>query len=231
MEILPQTNNCQINLSNRSKRSGKRRFRITGFGLVSFAIQLIVSLVIILPNIMIFRYTGWAYITIKTNKDKFSHTYLVKNAQDFIDRLEDVKKAEEKIIFFEYVGQGSEGSPNLKGWGLSIGYGGIYSRLLIPEAKGVPPYVFMLEDKESLIREVFDAKATIELEACFTAFNDKSIAYAFKKILPKAYVWGYTGKAYPLPITGVHESFHSRGSEWIAINHITTMAEITKSDG
>jgi hypothetical protein len=195
----------------------KSHLNIKDFGIASFAIQLIIGLIIILPNIIIFRYTGWAYLKIKTEKDWFAHTYRIKTAQDFIDRLNDVKRAEEKITFFEYVGRGSEGSPALKGSGLMIGNGGIYTKLLIPKAAGSPPAVFLFEDMESLIREVFAPETTIELEACFTAFNSQSIAYAFKKILPKAHVWGFTGRTYPLPITGFHETFSGSGSEWVEV--------------
>lgn len=217
METEKAKGNGQVNPADGTGGSGKRRFRITGFGIVSFAIQLIVGLAVIMPNIMIFRYTSWAYLTIKTNKDRLAHTYRIKTAEDFIDRLDDVRKAGEKIIFFEYVGRGSESSAALRGWGVNIGGGGVFTRLLKPKAESIPPYLLILEDAESLIHEVFDAEATIELEACYTAFNSRSIAYAFKRILPNARVWGFTHRAYPLPITGVHETFRGCGSEWVEV--------------
>jgi hypothetical protein len=195
----------------------KSWFSIAGFDIVSFTVQLIIGLIIILPNIIIFSHTNWAYLKIKTNKDRIAHTYRIKTAQDFIDKLNDVRRKDEKIIFFEYVGRGSNNNPALKGWGLTIGNGGIYTKLLKPKAVGSPPQIFILEDVESLIRGVFDPEATIELEGCFTAFNSQSIAYAFKKILPRAHVWGFTGRAYPLPITGFYESFGGSDSEWVEV--------------
>jgi hypothetical protein len=54
-----------------------------------------------------------------------------------------------------------------------------------------------IEDYADLLAAVFDPNAVIELEFCHSADGTGSIAYAFKKALPSASAWGYTGKSYP----------------------------------
>jgi len=105
----------------------------------------------------------------------------------------------------------------MKGWGLTVGEGGIYTKLMHTVASDPPNDMWMLEDMESLLRDVFDPTATIELEGCNTAFNKNSIAYAFKKILPDAHVWGFTGPSYPVAVTLVHESYGGSGTQWVEV--------------
>jgi hypothetical protein len=189
-----------------------------GFSIVSFGITLLIGLLITMPNIMIYRRTSWAYLKIKTTDDWFAHSCRVMSAQDIVDRFEKIRKTNEKITFFEYTGHGTgdEDSPDLKGWGLTVGGSGVYTKLMI-DAQTEPPHTWMLEDMETLIRDVFDSEATIQLEACNTAYNRKSIAYAFKKILSDAHVWGFTGPAFPIPITFVHENYGGSGTQWVEV--------------
>ncbi len=206
---------CHNNPINGIDPSGMFLGGLGGFSIVSFGIMLLIGILITIPTVMIFRHTSWAYLKIKTKDNWFAHTYRVKNAQDVVDRFKKIQNKNDKITFFEYTGHGTgdEDSPSLKGWGLTIGESGVYTKLM-HNAQSDPPDTWMLEDMESLIQDVFDSKATIELEACNTAYNSKSIAYAFKDILPDAHVWGFTGPAYPIPITFLHENCAGSGTIW-----------------
>jgi hypothetical protein len=103
-----------------------------------------------------------------------------------------------KITFFEYAGHGySDGS------GLAIGDHGIT--------------VGMLRNKyyRELIMSAFSSNATIQLEGCYTAAGENSIAYAFKEILPNALVYGYTGPSQPYPFLAETHAAHLDLTGWI----------------
>lgn len=53
--------------------------------------------------------------------------------------------------------------------------------------------IYGINDYAGLLQSVLASDARIEIRACYSAAGDNCIAYAFKKILPSASVYGYTG--------------------------------------
>jgi len=51
----------------------------------------------------------------------------------------------------------------------------------------------MFDSLGNLVKDVFAPNATIELRGCYTATGPDSICRQFKKTLPNARVYGYTG--------------------------------------
>ncbi|MBU4478870.1 MAG: hypothetical protein KKH34_07290, partial [Candidatus Omnitrophica bacterium] len=75
-----------------------------------------------------------------------------------------------------------------------------------------------LKEFSTIITKSFEQNAVIQLEGCYTAFGNNSIAHEFKNILPDAHVFGYTGPAKPwfFLIDETWPEFWN-GSEWIEI--------------
>jgi len=166
---------------------------------------------------LVFGYTGLSYLKITTRgvtKDNKTYSVTLHKPEDFIAELEKVQKAKETIMFFEYMGHGFGGEEDAlgtteRGWGLAIGKeGGGFVRGPHPDprlAQDTYGLIFF-DNYVDLIKNVFSPTAIIELEACYSAFDQNAIAYKFKRTLPKSSVYGYTNKAYPFPITGVREA-------------------------
>jgi len=171
---------------------------------------------------------GLAYLTIvKVNNTNTETKYTVtlRKPDDLVFEMQKVQQSGEKIRFFEYLGHGfgdetDEGRAE-RGWGLMIGKeegGFVTGPHPDPHQAKITTGLVFFDNHVKLIQSVFEEEALIELEACYSAFfNGKSIAHKFKNALPKAHVWGYTGKSFPLPITGVRESISAANSMWTEV--------------
>jgi RHS repeat-associated protein len=145
----------------------------------------------------------------------------VHNAEEFIEWLEGLRDAGERITFFEFVGHGETPPPEKNdAVGLTMGNDvfGIGETEIDVNRDGIDDW-YGINDYASLLQAVFyddpdDPCDTvvIELEACYSA---GSIGKAFKSILPDAHVWGYTGKCIPIPFTW--ETFRDIGVDWVEV--------------
>ena len=146
----------------------------------------------------------------------------IKSGKDFIKLLEDLRDANDIIAFFEVVCHGVTYDTNEPALGISLGDDtfGIGSTEPDEDTGGT---WYGIEDYSGLLGGGFDPSAVIELEACHSAHGKGSIGYAFKKHLPSASVWGYTGNcSFDLPfglpwIWETHESWIDPDSEWVEI--------------
>jgi len=206
---------AHCNPINRIDPAGEMGFALTGFSIASFAVTLLIGLTIMAIvsgyPLYVYRFTRAAYLTItqKTPGTGNEKTYTVKirKSSEFESEIREIEQSGDKISFFEYVGHGlgDDGiAKDQRGWGLSIGKGGFVTRKR-PDLDDTELIYF--NDLKSLIINAFASDALIELEACYSAFGVDSIAHKFKKTLPNASVWGYTGWAMPVLVVGMQESF------------------------
>lgn len=124
---------------------------------------------------------------------------VVSCAEEFIEWLEEFRDANDRIVFFEFVGHcvttAKKDEPRI---GLVFGDDvfGIGQTMKDWDAKpgGSTGHTWYgIEDYRSLLTAAFDPSGVIELEGCHSADGITSTGYAFKKHLPSASVWGYTG--------------------------------------
>ena len=135
----------------------------------------------------------------------------LKSATELNKLLNTIVQNGDKITFFEYVGHGFD-----DGSGLQFGTLGGGVETGPTDFESFQEFGRMgLDDLP--ITEAFDSKATIQLEACKTATDSTSIAYAFKAKLPNAKVWGFTGYTKRIPILFVSEThtLFNWGSSWV----------------
>jgi RHS repeat-associated protein len=133
-----------------------------------------------------------------TTEDGKTTTYTPKNGTDIVKVIINAKVTGNKIKTFEYFGHADTAGGGLtvavKKQGDDILYQGIYN--FDPFPKSIDTY--KIDSLKGLIIEAFDPEARIVLAGCCTArqnANGLNIAQSFKKILPDAQVWGYTGIA------------------------------------
>jgi RHS repeat-associated protein len=129
-----------------------------------------------------------AILKVQTSGSKRKKSYRLSNSEDLLMVLIDAKVSGESIAYFEYIGHG-----DLSGQGLNVGVDcrgttGIYT----PDWKCDDPGMYKLDSLEKLFAEAFNPSAIIKLKGCFTA-REGGIGEAFKRLLPEAEVWGYTG--------------------------------------
>ena len=206
---------CHANPVNAIDPSGEMGFTLTGFSIISFAITLLIGLSVMAIisgyPIYVYRWSGAAYLTITQKTpgtgNKKTYTVKIRKSSEFESEIRKVEQSGDKITFFEYVGHGfgdRDIGKDQRGWGLSIGKGGFVARKR-PDLDDTELIYF--DDLKTLIINTFASDALIELEACYSAYGTDSLAHKFKKTLPNASVWGYTGWAMPIPIITVQESF------------------------
>jgi RHS repeat-associated protein len=133
-----------------------------------------------------------------TTSDGKTKGYKVSTATDIVKVMIKSKVTDNPIVAFEYIGHG-EVSGNGLGVGIKGGQlTGIYyisddkSDNWLREMAQSEPDVYSMESLRGLIEEAFAPKAKVLLHACYTA---GSVGKEFKRILPEAEVWGYTGIA------------------------------------
>jgi len=173
---------------------------------ISFGANIIKEL---LPEDLVAGFGKSAHVTYKTRDAKGKiHTYKEKwygkdiSDNPFEKMLDNVIARNEEITFFEFVGHGLEGD---------IFYG--EAMLGSNQIKQSAPLGF-----KGKILKAFSKHATIEIESCYSEYGADSVTQAFKDVLPKAQVFGYTGKAKPYWFIGCDwESFAWRESKWVEV--------------
>jgi hypothetical protein len=130
---------------------------------------------------------SYATATIKTN-DGNNYQYLLTSIEDFETLLSDTKRSGSKIVFFEFSGHGF-----LESSGLRLGEEGI----LPGDIRSKSNEFIGLDNFEDSIKGAFAKDAVIELEGCYSAYGENSIAHNFKRILPEAKIIGFTGPSVP----------------------------------
>jgi hypothetical protein len=163
-----------------------------------------------------------AHLTIKLSGygDREFHTTL-NSVADLEKVLTEVSMIGEKITFFEYVGHGfAEGYVFKPGWppyeyldqrgeGLSFGDNGLIANSsdYYDQDAGYMQFGHI----KDLVITTFAPNARVELEACYSAYGDNSIAHYFKNALPDAKVFGFAGTTRKIPF--MWETF-KKGYDW-----------------
>ena len=143
----------------------------------------------------------------------------VSSSEELIEFFDSIADACDTIIFFEIISHGVQGDEESSALGIAIGDDVFGIGTTVEDWDGEKNTWVGIEGYIG----VFDSEAVIELEACYSASyygedETGSIGYAFKKLLPDAKVFGYTGKCAYIPI--VRETIeHPRDwrSEWVEI--------------
>ncbi len=152
------------------------------------------------------------YILAGTDEEKYLK---VHNTEEFIEWLEGLRDANDRITFFEFVGHGERVPVESDAVGLTMGNDvfGIGITEIDLNREGIDDW-YSIDDYASLLQAVFSdpCGVTIELETCYSA---GSIGKAFKKILPDAHVWGYTRMSMPIPF--MWETFSDIGSDLVEV--------------
>ena len=215
---------CHANPVNAIDPSGE----MAGFFSLSFSItNILIGLAIALPIVAIvsgwplyvYRFTNDAYLTITKKtlgaNNKKTYTIRIREVSEFESEIKKVEQSGDKIVFFEFTGHGfgdETEAPEQRGWGLIIGGeknnpGGFITHYLYGNATTAGNKGLIVFDAlRNSIVNAFASDALIELEACYSAFGNDSIAHKFKKALPNASVWGYIGWTIPWLVVGVQEA-------------------------
>jgi RHS repeat-associated protein len=129
-----------------------------------------------------------AILKVQTSGSKRKKFYRLSNSEDLLMVLINAKVSGESIVYFEYIGHG-----DVSGQGLNVGVDcrgttGVYT----PDWEYDDRGMYKMDSLEKLVTDAFDPSAIIKLKGCFTA-REGGIGEAFKRLLPEAEVWGYTG--------------------------------------
>ncbi len=159
------------------------------------------------PYGLVGMYRGEASLTAITSSNRRIHA-TVGSVTEFRSFLSNIRNSGEKIAFFEYVGHGFE-----EGMGLSIGNGGILVE------NGSSGDLIGIEELGDELKSSFDCNATIELEGCFTAYGNNSIASGVEGILAPSHT-----QIHPLAINILASSPSSSFcvAQGKAISHLTS---------
>jgi len=135
---------------------------------------------------------------ILADPDEEKQYLVVADVEEFIEWLEELRDANDRIVFFEFVGHSvsfPESPTDAEGLLMGNDVFGLARNFGDDPKNGIAD-TYSIFDYRELLQAVFSdpCGVTIELEACYSA---GTIGKAFKSILPDAEVWGYTGICEP----------------------------------